>query len=118
MIAVIFEVCLKEGRKDAYLNMAAELNECLQQMDGFISVERFQSLREPGKLLSLSFWRDEEAVGRWRNFEMHRQAQCAGRATIFSDYRLRIAAVARDYGMDERSQVPEDSRVAHDYGSV
>jgi heme-degrading monooxygenase HmoA len=113
MIAVIFEVRPASGRKEDYLAVAAKLKPELEQMDGFISVERFQSLTEPGKLLSLSFWRDEDAVRNWRNQEEHRQSQAAGRGGIFVDYRLRIAAVVRDYGMVERGQAPEDSRDFH-----
>jgi heme-degrading monooxygenase HmoA len=99
MIAVVFEVWPASGRKEDYLAIAATLRAELEKMDGFISVERFQSLTDPGKLLSLSFWRDEEAVARWRNEAHHRDSQAAGRAGIFADYRLRIASVVRDYGM-------------------
>lgn len=113
MIAVIFEVVPREGQQDAYLAAAASLRERLAAIDGFVSVERFQSLSNPGKLLSLSFWRDEEAVRQWRTLEQHRQVQRAGRQQIFEDYRLRVAAVVRDYGMNEREQAPEDSRPVH-----
>jgi heme-degrading monooxygenase HmoA len=113
MIAVIFEVIPKPGRKDAYLDTAARLKPLLEQMDGFISIERFQSLTDPGKILSLSIWRDEAAVARWRQVEDHRRAQDAGRRAIFQDYRLRVASVLRDYGMNEREQAPADSRAAH-----
>lgn len=114
MIAVIFEVEPAQGRRDAYLGIAATLRPMLDGIDGFISIERFQSLADPQRVLSLSFWRDEEAVKAWRNTEDHRAAQAAGRSGIFSGYRLRIAHVVRDYGMDERrDQVPEDSRAAH-----
>jgi heme-degrading monooxygenase HmoA len=114
MIAVIFEVWPAGGRKDDYLAIAAALRADLARIDGFISVERFQSLSDPGKLLSLSFWCDEEAVGSWRNHLKHRESQRTGRSGIFSDYRLRIASVVRDYGMNERGEAPEDSRAAHD----
>lgn len=114
MIAVIFEVWPAEGRKDDYLGIAGSLRRDLEKIDGFISVERFQSITEPGKLLSLSFWRDEEAVRAWRTNSAHRPAQQAGRAGIFADYRLRVASVVRDYGMNERAQAPGDSRAAHD----
>jgi len=113
MIAVIFEVVPAEGQKDAYLAMAASLRSRLEQTDGFVSIERFQSLTDPGKLLSLSFWRDEGAVRRWRMLEEHRQAQHAGRERMFADYRLRVAAVLRDYGKSEREEAPEDSRAVH-----
>jgi heme-degrading monooxygenase HmoA len=113
MIAVIFEVQPAEGKRDAYLGTAAELKPLLESMDGFISVERFQSLTDPKRMLSLSFWRDEEAVKAWRNTEEHRQAQRAGRGGIFAGYRLRIAHVLRDYGMDHRAQAPEDSKSIH-----
>jgi heme-degrading monooxygenase HmoA len=113
MIAVIFEVLPKEGQRDAYLDAAAALRPLLERIDGFISVERFESLSQPGKVLSLSFWRDEDAVRRWRNTEQHRRTQAAGRGTIFADYRLRVAQVSRDYGMRERDEAPEDSRRAH-----
>jgi heme-degrading monooxygenase HmoA len=114
MIAVIFEVEPKPGRKDAYLGLAAELAPLLKDIDGFISVERFQSLTNEGKLLSLSFWRDEAALEAWRKVEKHRRAQEAGRGTLFADYRLRVAGVFRDYGMNEREQAPADSRAHHD----
>ena len=115
MIAVIFEVWPASGRKEDYLAIAATLRAELEKMDGFISVERFQSLTDPGKLLSLSFWRDEEAVRRWRNEVHHRESQAAGRGGVFADYRLRIAAVVRDYSMtQQREQAPEDSRAFHD----
>jgi heme-degrading monooxygenase HmoA len=113
MIAIIFEAEPAPGRKDAYLDAAAHLRPLLAQADGFISVERFESLTQPGKILSLSFWRDEEAVERWRNTEQHRSIQAAGRAGIFAGYRLRVAQVLRDYTKDDRAQAPADSRAAH-----
>ena len=113
MIAVIFEVVPNAGRKDAYLETAARLRPLLEKIDGFVSIERFESLTQPGKILSLSFWRDEEAVKSWRNLEEHRSAQAAGRASIFADYRLRVAHVLRDYGMNERAEAPADSRAVH-----
>jgi heme-degrading monooxygenase HmoA len=114
MIAIIFEVWPADGRKDTYLNLAARLKPELEKMDGFISVERFQSITDPGKMLSLSFWRDEAAVARWRNHAQHRATQAAGRAGVFRDYRLRVAAVVRDYCMSERrDEAPPDSRERH-----
>lgn len=113
MIAVIFEVWPAEGQKDTYLALAAKLRAELSEVDGFISVERFESLSEPGKLLSLSFFRDEAAVENWRNRSAHRATQARGRAGVFRDYRLRIAAVARDYGLTDRTEAPADSRSAH-----
>jgi heme-degrading monooxygenase HmoA len=114
MIAVIFEVIPNEGKKDEYLSIAASLAPALEQMDGFLSIERFQSLKDAGKILSLSFWRDEESVQRWRNVELHREAQAKGREWIFNDYRLRIALVSRDYGMYNRKEAPADSKEFHD----
>ena len=114
MIAVIFEVWPAAGRARDYFDTAAALKADLERMEGFISVERFESLTTPGKYLSLSFWRDEDAVRRWRNLEGHRGAQAAGRGGVFADYRLRVAAVLRDYGMNERAEAPADSRSAHD----
>ena len=114
MIAVIFEVWPAEGRVDRYLDLAAALRDQLEKIDGFLSVERFRSLSDPDKLLSLSFWRDEEALARWRNQPAHRSAQGEGRSGVFSDYRLRIAGVIRDYGLNERSEAPADSRTAHE----
>ena len=114
MIAVIFEVIPAAGRKQEYLDLAASLRPALENTDGFISIERFASLTNEGKILSLSIWRDEEAVSRWRRFEDHRLAQAKGRAGIFSDYRLRVAAVIRDYGMFERTGAPADSRAIHE----
>lgn len=113
MIAVIFEVFPEPEEKQTYLDIAAELKPLLEEVDGFISVERFQSLTDPGKLLSLSFWRDEEAVASWRRTTEHRRAQADGRRGIFRDYRLRIAAVVRDYGLEDREQAPEDSKELH-----
>ena len=110
MIAVIFEVWPAEGRRQEYLDIAAGLRPLLQTIDGFLSIERFESLSEPGKLLSLSFWRDEDAVKAWRNVEQHRLAQAKGRGGVFRDYRLRIAGVVRDYGMTEREEAPAASR--------
>jgi heme-degrading monooxygenase HmoA len=110
MIAVIFEVWPADGRKQSYLDIAAELKPELERIDGFLSIERFQSLVDETKLLSLSFWRDEEAVKAWRNLEHHRAAQKAGREGVFRDYRLRVAHVLRDYGMTERAEAPTDSR--------
>lgn len=114
MIAVIFEVIPNEGKKEEYLNIAASLRTELNSIDGFISIERFQSLNDPGKILSLSFWKDEESIQQWRNLEMHRHAQSKGRNGIFKDYHLRIAAVVRDYGMFERKETPDDSSIFHD----
>ncbi len=113
MIAVIFEVWPASGRMDEYLELAAQLKPLLQEVDGFISVERFQSLTDPTKLVSISFWRDEDAVRRWRELEAHRGMQRKGRAGVFADYRLRVASVLRDYGMNEREQAPQDSRTVH-----
>jgi heme-degrading monooxygenase HmoA len=112
MIAVIFEVWPKGGHKQQYLDIAATLRPLLERIDGFISIERFESLSEPGKILSLSFFRDEAAVTAWRNLSAHRAAQAKGRAEVFADYRLRIAGVIRDYGMYERGAVPADSLAA------
>jgi len=109
MIAIIFEVTPAEGRREAYLDYAARLKPELERMDGFISVERFESLTTPGKMLSLSFWRDEAAVARWRNHAQHREAQRAGRRGIFADYRLRVVSVIRDYGPEDRAEAPADA---------
>jgi heme-degrading monooxygenase HmoA len=113
VIAVIFEVWPTEGRAVEYFDLAAALREDLVKIDGFISIERFESLTTKGKYLSLSFWRDEDAVRTWRNLEKHRKAQAMGRGGVFADYRLRVAAVVRDYGMQERDDAPGDSREAH-----
>ena len=113
MLAVIFEVIPAPGRKQDYLELAAQLRPELEKIDGFVSVERFASLTNENKLLSLSFWRDEEAVRRWRNLARHREAQARGRSGVLADYRLRIASVARDYGMTDRTEAPRDSRSAH-----
>ncbi len=114
MIAVIFEVWPADGRKGDYLDHATNLRGELEHIDGFISVERFQSLTDRDKLLSLSFWRDEAAVAAWRQHAGHRATQSAGRKGVFRDYRLRVAAIIRDYGMADRGQAPADSRAAHD----
>lgn len=109
MIAVIFEVLPADNKQTEYLEIAASLRSLLEEVDGFISVERFESLTTPGKILSLSFFRDEDAVHRWRQRQAHRTAQHEGRKAIFKDYRLRVARVLRDYGMNEREQAPADS---------
>lgn len=113
MIAVIFEAWPHPDRRDEYLDLAAALRPRLAEIDGFLSIERFESLSEPGKLLSLSFWRDEAAVAEWRRVEAHRRAQARGRGGVFTQYRLRVAAVARDYGMTRRDEAPDDSRELH-----
>ena len=107
MYAVIFEVEPAAGRQQEYLDIAAALRPELEKIDGFISIERFSSLTNPGKILSLSFWRDETAIARWRQHEEHRQAQVKGRGGVFADYRLRVASVVRDYGMTDRAQAPQ-----------
>ena len=120
MIAVIFEVLPHETKKDDYFTIAAALKPALEKIPGFISVERFQSLTDPGKILSLSFWENEAGIQQWRGLEMHRLAQAEGRQHIFRDYRLRIAGVIRDYGMYNREEAPADSRGFHDtaHGAV
>ncbi|MGC5700891.1 antibiotic biosynthesis monooxygenase [Pseudomonas sp. NFXW11] len=114
MIAVIFEVVPHAAGREHYLALAAALKQELEGLDGFIAIERFQSLSQPDKLLSLSFWRDEQAVAGWRRLESHRRAQALGRDSLFADYRLRVAGVLRDYGLHQRQQAPEDSRQAHE----
>lgn len=114
MIAVIFEAIPVDGQLDNYLEIAAKLKPELAKIKGFISIERFQSLSIPGKVLSLSFWEDEKAVQEWRNVEMHRDAQMKGRNSVFKDYHLRIAHVVRDYGMFDRKEAPADSKAAHE----
>jgi heme-degrading monooxygenase HmoA len=113
MLAVIFEFEPRDETRQQYLDIAARLAPELDKVDGFISIERFQSLSRPEKLLSLSFWRDEDAIRAWRNLEQHRAAQLAGRNSLFDDYRLRVASVVRDYGLEQRDQAPDDSLAAH-----
>lgn len=114
MIAVIFEVMPHDDKKQDYLDVAAELRPLIDEIDGFLSVERFQSLTNPEKLLSLSFFRDEEALSEWRRLTQHRKAQAVGRNSYFKDYRLRVCTVMRDYGMMDRDEAPDDSRALHD----
>lgn len=114
MIAVIFEVWPAEGRREEYLALAARIRADLEQIDGFIAVERFESLTTPGKLLSLSTFRDEAALEEWRRLPSHRAAQETGRRAYFADYRLRVASVIRDYGMNDRDEAPEDSKAHHE----
>ena len=118
MIAVIFEVWPKPEYSQDYFDLATELRPILEKIDGFISVERFESLTEKGKFVSLSFFRDEEAVAAWRNTQEHRMTQGKGRGRIFANYRLRVANVLRDYGLNEREQAPKDSRARHDAGGT
>lgn len=113
MIAVIFEVIPSSEGKSRYLEIASELAPMLEKIDGFISIERFQSIKDPCKILSLSFWRDGSSARVWRETHEHRMAQAAGRNGIFSDYRLRVANVIRDYGLNEREQAPVDSLLYH-----
>lgn len=112
MIAVIFELAPSEGARDRYFTLAAALRPSLEAIDGLISVERFESLTRPGHYLSLSFWRDEAAVAAWRSTALHRSAQQEARDHVLAGYRLRVAAVLRDYGLREREQAPADSRIA------
>lgn len=114
MIAVLFEVTPKAQQKQLYLDMASVLKSDLLTIDGFISIERFVSLQNPDKILSLSFWKDEASVKKWRELKKHREAQNTGRSVVFEDYHLRVASVMRDYGMKERAQAPLDSRIIHD----
>jgi len=109
MIAVIFEEVIAPGRQSDYLDLAERLRAEFAHIDGLLSIERFRSLDDPDKLVSLSYWRDEAAVRAWRNEAAHRDAQKAGRGGIFASYRLRVAEVLRDYGMSEREQAPDDS---------
>jgi heme-degrading monooxygenase HmoA len=113
MHAVIFEVWPKEEGRQEYLDIAAALRPRLEAIDGFISIERFESLSEKGKILSLSFWRDDAAIAAWRRVEAHRTAQAKGRGELFRDYRLRITSVIRDYGMADRAEAPADSKERH-----
>jgi heme-degrading monooxygenase HmoA len=113
MIAVIFELTAAPGRRQEYLDLAAGLADEVKNFDGFVSIERFQSLSDPEKVVSISYWRDEQAVRNWRNVQKHREAQAKGRGGIFSSYRLRVCSVMRDYTLDERGQAPEDSRKVH-----
>ena len=113
MIAVIFEFTPTQGRFPDYMALVAELKPELDKAEGFISLERFESITTPGKYVSLQFWRDEESVRKWRNVQKHREAQKKGRAGVFTSYRLRIAGVIRDYTMDGRAQAPADSVQVH-----
>ena len=107
MIAVIFEVEPHSGKAQAYLDIAARLRPELEKIDGFISVERFESIYHPGKYVSISYWRDADAVRAWRTHTEHQQAQGQGRQEIFADYRIRVAQVTRDYGIDDRTEAPQ-----------
>lgn len=118
MIAVLFEALPREDRRQAYFDIAEELRPLLAENDGFLSIERFESISTPGKVLSLSFWRDEAAVAAWRQRMEHRQAQRAGRKSVFTEYRLRVAEVVRDYGMSRRDEAPADSLKVHDEGET
>ena len=114
MIVVIFEVFPADDHKQDYLEIAADLKPLLEKVDGFISVERFQSLIDPDKILSLSFFENEQAVQQWRTLVKHRSAQSAGRAGVFANYRLRVASIVRDYGLHDRDQAPDDSKEVHE----
>ena len=114
MIAVIFESWPKGGRGEAYLDMGQSMNSLVEGFDGFVSIERFESVVDAGKFVAISYWRDEEAVGAWRNVAEHRKVQDGSRKTVFDNYRLRVARVIRDYGMHERAEAPKDSLQARD----
>lgn len=114
MIGVIFEVLPHEQHKQEYLDIAASLRPELEKIKGFISIERFQSLNNPNKILSLSFYENEASLDEWRNLHVHRNAQGKGRGELFEGYRIRIVSVVRDYGMFERDEAPKDSRDLHD----
>ena len=114
MIAVIFEVIPTNGGKSEYLAIATDLKNRLTGIPGFLSIERFQSLADPNKILSLSFWENEEAIEQWRNLQDHRLAQVKGRGRLFSDYRIRVGTIVRDYSLVERAQAPSDSKELHD----
>lgn len=109
MFAVIFEVTPTAEGQSEYLSIAANLRSFLENRDGFISIERFQSLVDERKLLSLSFWRDEKSIETWRNLLEHRLAQQKGKRTLFESYRIRVAEVVRDYSDELREQAPVDS---------
>jgi len=113
VITVIFEFTPHAGRFPDYLRIVDTLREDLAKADGFIQLERFESITNKGKFLSLQYWRDEESVRKWRNLQKHRDAQKQGRASVFQDYRITICSVLRDYRMNEREQVPADSRQVH-----
>ena len=113
MIAVIFEFTAAEGRFADYKALAEGLSDEVRKVDGFLSIERFQSISDPKRFVSLSFWRDEEAVRKWRNLQKHREAQAKGRGGIFSEYRLRVCTVLRDYTMRSRGEAPPDSVALH-----
>ena len=113
MIAVIFEAFPAKGKWDEYLDIAARLRPEPNKIKGFIAIERFQSIANPEKVLSLSFWDNEESIMQWRNIELHRAAQAKGRKSIFEDYRIRIANVVRDYSLTNREQAPTDSKLIH-----
>ena len=113
MLAVIFEALPAKGKWDEYLDIAGTLKPSLSAIEGFISIERFQSISDPEKVLSLSFWKDEESIQQWRNLSIHREAQKTGRNCVFADYRLRVANVIRDYGMRNRAEAPGDSKLIH-----
>ena len=113
MIAVIFEFTPAEGRFPDYMALVETLRQDLAEAEGFISLERFESITTPGKFVSLQFWRDDECVRKWRILQKHREAQKKGRGGIFKSYRLRIASVVRDYEMDKRAQAPKDSIEVH-----
>lgn len=106
MYAVLFEASPHAGQADEYFQRAADLRPRVERIDGFVSVERFASLTTEGRILSLSMWRDEAAIARWRADEAHRGAQAAGRTRIFADYRLRVAQVVRDYSAADRRGAP------------
>jgi heme-degrading monooxygenase HmoA len=114
MIAAIAEIFLKDNQMQEYTDFAAQLKPLVDKIEGFISNERFQSVADPNKILSLSFWENEESIKQFRNLELHRLAETKSRESIFSDYRIRIANVSRDYGMVDRKEAPTDSKMFHD----
>jgi len=103
MHVVVFEVTVKPDVGHRYFDIAAELKPELEKIDGFLSVERFESMLTPHKYLSLSFWRDEDSVARWREHGMHQSAQMLGKSEIFADFRISVAEIKRQYTLADRT---------------
>ncbi|HJA07813.1 MAG TPA: antibiotic biosynthesis monooxygenase [Candidatus Mailhella merdigallinarum] len=110
-IVVLFEVTPTAEGRQRYLELAASLKKLLAEAKGFIRAERFSSLTEEGKLLSMNLWESEDDVDAWRNTLDHRISQMEGRNKLFKKYTITVASVIREYGNTSREQAPSDSNL-------
>ncbi len=111
-IVVLFEVTPTKEGMEKYLELASMLKPMLSGFDGFISAERFQSLNNEGKLLSMNVWENEEAIEKWRNTLSHRMSQLEGKNKLFESYKITVCNTIREYSNTDRKNAPQDSNKA------